>query len=321
MEDSPPRFRFVSLTFLLGFGFGSFVGVALALLAIALVSRNSEPTTTVVAAEEVVIPTVANGVPATPTPDLRPRTKSQLDVRLGPGLAFAIIGTIDRGEALQVTGRDFNSRWVSIQFPPGSTGRGWVPIDELDGLEDLESFAVAIPTPLARTLSNPAAGAASANSGSGSAANNVRPLNPAPQARIPTPPSAEEEAPTPNATATSFAFGPTDLVVTRISLTADRHVSVTIGNRGPGNLVGQSIFVLVRDLAVRSEQIVSPNTNLSVGGTLTLTTQYLQLDSETDIQASVDPSTSLRDPDRSNNVMTSTLRPPATRTPGPQRED
>ena len=323
MEESPPRFRLVSLTFLLGFGFGSFAGVALALLAIALVSGKAEPTTTFVAAQEDVAPTSEIGPSPTATPDARPRTKAQLDVRLGPGLAVAVVGILSRGEALQVTGRDHDGNWVSIQFPPGSTGRGWVPVADVEGIKELDALAVALPTPLPRTLTNPTPATRGTSIGSGTGAA----IDPEPRARtsapVPTPTPAPIETPEPDATATSVAAGPTDLVVTRIALTADRRVSVTIGNRGPGNLTRQSIFVLVRDLAVRSEQLVSPNTNLNVGGTITLTTQYLDVQGETDIQASVDPSTSLRDPDRSNNVMTATLRAPPQPTPTatPPRQD
>ena len=321
MEEAPPRFRFFSLTFLLGFGFGSFVGVALALLAIAIVAQNSEERDSRSANLEALAADAPPGLSPTPTPDQRPRSRTQLEVRLGPGLAFAIVGTLSRGEAIQVTGRDFDAGWVAIQFPPGSTGRGWVAMDDVDGISDPSALSVVAPTPLARAISTPTLGSSSISPNVPIA--RAAPVdNDPPRTATAAPDPGSPTVVAPEVTPTPISTN-TDLVVTRVALTADRKVSVTVGNRGPADLSGQSVFVLVRDLTVRSEQLVSAAVTLRVGGTLTLQTQYLEVDDETDIQATVDPSTTLRDPDRTNNTMSVTLRPPArpTPTPTPQRPD
>src|SRR5436309_3077535 len=60
---------------------------------------------------------------------------------------------------------------------------------------------------------------------------------------------------TPTPRATQAATGPTDLVAIGATLLPDGRVSVTIGNRGPGDVTTQPIFVSVRDLTLRGEQL------------------------------------------------------------------
>jgi hypothetical protein len=91
---------------------------------------------------------------------------------------------------------------------------------------------------------------------------------------------------------------------------------VTIGNRGPGDVTTQPIFVSVRDLTLRGEQLIGP-TRLASGGTFVLQTQSFRVDREMAVQVVVDPSGSHQDPDRSNNTITVTLSPPPTLTPTP----
>ena len=103
-----------------------------------------------------------------------------------------------------------------------------------------------------------------------------------------------------------------------MSLLSDGRVSVTVGNRGPGDLVGQAVFVIVRDLGARSEQLVSRLGNLRVGETITLVTSSFRVTSDEGetIQAIADPHDNADDIDRSNNVMQLTLVAP-THTPTP----
>jgi hypothetical protein len=277
--------------------------VALALLAFARVDRP--PTAEVPELPEfVIIPTNTPNPLATATPDVRPRTRTQLDVRLGPGNAFAIVGVLTRGQAVDVVGRDSTSEWLAIRFPPDSVARGWVPVSQLDGVGDLEGVTVAAPTPLARTLATPPLSGRSPFDFSG---NDGLAQDDIPLLVTPTP-SLRRVTPTPDAAALP------DLVVSRIGLLADGRVSVTIGNRGPGSTNGALILVLVRDLSSRSEQMAT-NRELDTGDTVTLQTQNFTVDHEMDIQAIVDHVTSLKDSDRSNNSLRITLSPPPTPTP------
>lgn len=290
MENVPRRFN--PVTFLVGFGAGTFVGVALALLATALVEDTTATNSTVVRDD----PTAASGSIAT-TPESRPKTKSALDVRLGPGASYAIIGLLSRGETVEPVGRDADAKWLAIRFPPGSAGRGWVPVSELEGATGIDRLAIALPTPLPRTVPDfplgipPSGGTAVAT------------------------PEGPQGTPTPQ-----FNPGPPDLFVSRVSLLSDGRVSVTVGNRGPGDLVGQAVFVIVRDLGVRSEQLVSRLGNLRVGETITLVTSSFRVTSDEGetIQAIADPHDNADDVNRSNNVMQLTLvAPPHTPTPLP----
>jgi hypothetical protein len=117
------------------------------------------------------------------------------------------------------------------------------------------------------------------------------------------------------ATPTPRPTGPTDLVASRASLLPDGRVQVLVGNRGPGELTGRSVFVLVRDLALRSEQLVSQAVVVPVGAQVTLLSQNFRVERPTEIQIIVDPFNNLNDPDRSNNQLSVTLSPAAVPTP------
>ncbi len=291
-EESSRPSRFSPYAFLFGFGVGTFAGVALALLAV-FMARDDDTATRVQVPASVDEPVIS--LSSSPTPDVRPRTKVQLDVRLGPGNSFAVIGLLNKSEAVTPVGRDADSNWLAIQFPPGSAGRGWVPVSALDNVSGVERLAIALPTPLPRTVSTfPAGfdgGGFSATGGTGT-------------------PAATRGTGTP-----AINLGPADLVVTGISLLPDGRVAVTIGNRGPGDLINQSIFISVRTLALRSEQLVTPVGTLKVGSTVTVQSQNFRITQVEDVVAIVDPFAGVNEIDRSNNTLQVTLAPPRTATP------
>src|SRR5437879_5172580 len=143
---------FSPFSFLGGFGTGAFVGVGLALLVFFLI-KDENTTAVVQTPVEVDAPDNSTSTTVSATPDQRPRTRIGLDVRLGPGDGYGVIGLLNKGEAVTPIGRDSDSNWLAIQFPPGSAARGWVPLDQLDNLSEAEQFAVVLPTPLPRTIS------------------------------------------------------------------------------------------------------------------------------------------------------------------------
>jgi hypothetical protein len=199
-------------------------------------------------------------------------------------------------------GRDSEASWLAIQFPPGSAGRGWVPVSSLDGATGLERLAIAFPTPLPRTVSTFATGNAGSSSSSASAivtdgSTRIVPLSTATAL-------AARGTPTP-----TINQGPPDIVVNGITLLADGRVVVTIGNRGPGDLVNQAVFVVVRNLALQSEQLVSPAGVLKVGQTTTVVTAIFKVTQQEEIVAVADPFATINDPDRSNNTLRVTLVP------------
>ena len=290
-EDALPRARFSSVSFLIGFGSGCFLGVAFALMAIALVR---EPVG--VPSGKVSISGLDVGVvnQPTPVPDNRPRTRSELDVRLGPGLAFAVVGVMARGDPVEIVGRDADSEWVAVQFPPGSAGLGWLPAAALVGGAGLDGYAVVLPTPLPRLPSFPEASPVENESGEGSV----------------TPPSG-----TPTSIVTPAPRDSrVDLVVEGVTRLSDGSVQVLVGNHGPGDITNELVVVLVRDLAIRREQILSSRP-LRAGATITVQTSRFRVEREMALEVVIDPSTTLNDHDRSNNSRRVTLSPPPTPTP------
>jgi hypothetical protein len=296
MEDSP-RARFGPFSFLAGFALGVFLGVGLALAAV-VVSQDDEATSR---APLVLGPTETPDPLRSPSPaPERPvRTTTTLDVRLGPGQGFAIIGSLGRGEAIEVVGRDAEGQWVAIRFPPGSVARGWVPVSAVENLNDVDALAIVLPTPLPRTVATPSpAGVGPTNGGA---------LPPIPPDTTPIPgqPSA---TPTP---------GPPDLVVSRMEVLPDGRVAITIGNRGPGDLTGQILHIQIRNLAERAELITTPRVSLRAGQTLTVQTEVFRVVGEEEVVATVDPFGTLREADRANNTLQVTLVQPRTPTPTP----
>lgn len=294
----------VSLAFLLGFGLGSFVGVILAVVAVLAIRGPTEEPKIADNQEQLLAPLTPTPTPQVQaTPDSRPRTKDGGNVYLGPGLAFAIVGTVSRGEPVEIVGRDADSQWVAIRFPPNSSARGWVAAESLDNLTSLERFTVVAPTPLPRSLNTTTPGGGFPQGGG--------PLQTFPTV-TPTPGGST----TPLATRTVVPSGPADLVVNSATLLPDGRVAVVIGNRGPGDATGQPIFINVRDLTLRGEQIIGVSA-LRAGSTFVVQTQSFRIERETSIQVIVDPSGSIQDGDRGNNTLTVTLSPPPTSTPIP----
>src|SRR5688572_23522026 len=136
------RSRSSSITFLAGFGFGAFVGVAMGLIAILIVDPGSNQDTGTTPIGFVQSPTATGTV--LNDPENRPSARTALDVRLGPGPGFAVIGLLARGDGVEPVGRDDQAGWVAIRFPPGSTGRGWVPVTALDNVTNVNALAVVL---------------------------------------------------------------------------------------------------------------------------------------------------------------------------------
>jgi hypothetical protein len=214
-------------------------------------------------------------------------------VHIGPGDAFAVIGTVARNDAVSVIGRNDNGQWVAIRFPPNSTARGWVPAEDLQGIEgnQVSALPVLVATPRPGSVGVDVGGSGGATDGGGTG-------NGAP-AVTPTP------GPAP---------GPTDLVVNRLSVLPDGRVSVQIGNRGPGDLVARQVFVQVRDLASAAETLIFSG-SIASGDTITLTSSNFRIVAEIEVLAIVDFGNSLDDPNRGNNSLRQTLAPLPTPTP------
>jgi hypothetical protein len=295
--DNARGVRFVSLTFLVGFGFGAFIGVGLALIAVAITLPEEEDP------QVIEVPVVAT---PTPLPEMTPeepaiRATAAAAVRVGPGDEFATLGTVNRGDVLDVVGRDFDSEWLAIRFPAGSDAQGWIPAAGVEGLDfsSVQALAVLLPTPLPVELTTPPLFFGTPGTpGVGT-------------------PGADDGTPSvPNDTL--------DLAVFGVSSLADGRVQVVVLNGGPSDLTDGIMVVEVRTLGGRSERVYFSGV-LPAGSTIALATTSFTVGTDPEsVQVLIDPSANLNDPNRANNVLTTQLPAPPTSptpaiptTPGP----
>lgn len=305
--------RFISPVFLAGFGLGVFLGVGLALLAVLMASENSESRTLRVDATATAGPTMTPVVTPIDSAPAMPRTVVAQPVRIGPGADFSIIGTIARGTQVNVLGRDDASGWVVINFPPGSSARGWIQSTSLEGLgrSQIDGLSVLAPTPLATAVDLPTTTAFETAT--------AFEFEPAATAVTETPIDwvvAEEtptvieviEEPTPVPTPSSSNPGPTDLVMVGMSATTAGEIVVTVRNDGPGDVRAGALQVAVDAAGFGGETLTYP-AELRAGESFTLATSAIGLREETVVTASVDPLGLVGDLNRANNTLRFTLRP------------
>lgn len=106
----------------------------------------------------VIVLTTPTPTPAGPTARLTQR----LNVRTGPATTYEILGTLEAGTVVTLTGRNETGTWTQIEFPAAPNGRGWVTAaylqaDDLTNLPLVNASGTPItplpdrPTPLAAT--------------------------------------------------------------------------------------------------------------------------------------------------------------------------
>ncbi|MCK6629539.1 MAG: FHA domain-containing protein [Anaerolineae bacterium] len=96
----------------------------------------SVPTTVTVnagannAGDETPTPTVPTETPS-PTVPANPSltTKTDLNVRSGPGIQYDLLGLLPAGVTVEIIGRDDTRQWWQIRFSPAADGIGWVAAD------------------------------------------------------------------------------------------------------------------------------------------------------------------------------------------------
>jgi uncharacterized protein YgiM (DUF1202 family) len=94
----------------------STVGITPDVTAITLIPPSSSPT-----------PGATNPPPTANQPTVT--TRSGLNVRGGPGTDYPIIGRLTEGQTLVITGRNAETTWWQVVYPPGSNERGWISGD------------------------------------------------------------------------------------------------------------------------------------------------------------------------------------------------
>ena len=259
---------FVSLPVFFGFAAGIFAGVALALFAFLAFYLLREEEDAASSPAPLALPSPV--ATAASSDASEPRTVSALSVHIGPSEGYAALGTLRRGETLQIVGRSANATWLAVRFPPGSNGLGWVPLNGVSGVEDVQSLAIAFPTPLPRGQSFPTDGS-----------------------------DDGRFAVTPTPTPQSLP----DLVVTSLTRLADGRISVTIANQG-GDLRDRGfISVRVSDLVGDSEEVTAATTELRAGASLTLVTSVYRVEKDQVVIATVNPNGSVSEKSTANNTL------------------
>lgn len=283
--DNASRVRFVSLTFLAGFGIGAFAGVALALIALALAQPADEPEPQVF---EIPIPaTPSSGVDEPPAAEVR--AGSTLEVRVGPGESFATVGTVSRGARLQAVGRDSESEWLVIAYPFGSSSRGWVPLSMVQGLtaSSVEELAVLQPTPIPTRVSTP-----------GSSSSQATPAD-----------TATAEEPAAEGSVTPEPTG-SDLAIFTLQAEPDGRISIVVLNAGPSAIQDGEIILEIRGAKNRRE-VLRFSGSLPSGSAVAFLTDQVRVGSRSvQIQVVLDPSSLVDDPNRANNVHAEVLSLP-----------
>ena len=56
-------------------------------------------------------------------------TRTDLNVRGGPGIAYDLLGLLPTGTEAEIIGRDSTRQWWQVRFDPAVDGRGWVSAD------------------------------------------------------------------------------------------------------------------------------------------------------------------------------------------------
>jgi uncharacterized protein YraI len=111
----------------------------------------------------VTVTAVGEAGAGTPTPSLTPATptatvpsnpslttKTDLNVRSGPGIQYDLLGLLPAGVTVEIIGRDETRQWWQIRFSPAADGIGWVAADPaFSTTANVDSVAVAQapPTP------------------------------------------------------------------------------------------------------------------------------------------------------------------------------
>lgn len=106
--------------------------------AVAVDLKNNDPTRLPIAilnaAKQVtILPPLIWDITGDPLPLNPPAAGAQTarinqfaKVRVGPGLGYSTMGTLDAGTIVAVTGRLDKNAWVQIEYPSGPGGRGWL---------------------------------------------------------------------------------------------------------------------------------------------------------------------------------------------------
>jgi hypothetical protein len=194
-------------------------------------------------------------------------------VREGPGRDYLVIGELNRNQDVEVVGRNDDSMWFSIYFPPGSNLTGWVPVSALRLPENTAAIPVVSVTPIPR-----------------------------PTAIIPTPPPepTTSATATPTETPSGTPAGGSDLIASIVPGTCavGARLIVNIRNLGPAPITSRAVSVLVQAADGTQRALAAQTATIPPGGQIDIDTTYVVQER---VFATVDPLRTLGDPNPGNN--------------------
>jgi len=97
-----------------------------------IASSQTQPTeTSVIPVEPTATPTGEGQTPQPPVPTTQPgnpaaTATTDVNIRGGPGTAYAVLGLLRAGQTAEVTGTSADAGWWQIKFPAAPDGHGWV---------------------------------------------------------------------------------------------------------------------------------------------------------------------------------------------------
>jgi uncharacterized protein YraI len=170
-------------------------------------------------------------------------------VREGPGTDYPQVGTLPRGQKVQVTGRNEERSWFQIVFPQNSPLRGWVPASALRAGDLASANVEVVPvTPISRPT-----------------------IIPPTQPPRPTEPPEPTEVPaTVTPTAEPEPAGPDIAVALAGNCVAGGAITVVITNAGAEPITGRSAGVTIASGLGSSSTAVS--LNLAPGASASVST-------------------------------------------------
>jgi uncharacterized protein YgiM (DUF1202 family) len=125
--DRPGSLAVLRLSLVLAFAY------LVAVLAFSQPSLSSSADSTPVA--EVAAAVAYPAAEVTPAAPAGPTALTTLNVYVGPGELYQIVGLVAKGARLEVVGRDQEGDWLAIVFSRGSSLHGWVPRERVLGVE------------------------------------------------------------------------------------------------------------------------------------------------------------------------------------------
>jgi hypothetical protein len=213
--------------------------------------------------------------PLTPLPGrgVPSRSIATATVREGPAAEYLEVGLLRSGQDVEVVGRNTDSSWFQIFYPPGSQLRGWVPSSALRPPDTTNVPVVAV-TPIPRPTV-------------------VLPTS--------TPDATETPAPTATVTGTPAPVAGPDLQARIVPGTCavGQRLVLNVRNLGPGAITSRTITILVQTPNAIVRALVSPPPiNLNVNQELDIDTTYVVQER---VMAIVDPLGALGDVNVGNN--------------------